>query len=119
MRHDAGVHQGGGGITIFMAEIGADHLLTLVADPAERQFEHRADFPEPLQEHLARLPMTLLEIVHYRLELPAKLPVIELENGIDQPLGPAAIGGALPGKVEGADDDPGRIRLESKRMELG
>ena len=37
MRHDAGVHQRRGGIAIFVAEIGADQLLPLVADPGQRQ----------------------------------------------------------------------------------
>jgi hypothetical protein len=57
--------------------------------------------------------------MHDRFQLAAKLAIIELEDGIDQPLCPAVIGGALPGKVEGPDNDPRRIRLEPKRMELG
>src|SRR4029453_3805343 len=101
-----------------MAEIGADHLLTLVSDPLQREIQHRADFLEPLQENLARLPVALLEIMHDRFQLAAKFTIVELEDGIDQALGAAMICGALPGEVEGSDNDPRGIRLEPKRMEL-
>ena len=117
--NDAGVHQRRGGIAIFVAEVGADHLLSLVADAAQRQVKHDADFLETLEEHLAGLPVALFEIMHHGLELAAKFAIIEFQDCVDQPLRPAVIGGALPGKVERPDDDPGRIRLEPKRMKLG
>ena len=118
VRHDAGVHQRGSGVTVFVAEIGADHLLPLVADTVERQVEHGADFFEALQEDLASLPVALLEIMHDRLQLASQFAIVELEDRVNESACPAVIGRALPGKVEGPDNDPRRIRLEPKRMEL-
>jgi hypothetical protein len=62
--------------------------------------------------------MALLEIVHDRLELAPKLAIIQLQYSIHQPLCAAVIGLPLPSEVEWSDDDPRRIRLEPKRMEL-
>ena len=59
MTHDAGVHQGRGGIAIFVTEIGANQLLPLVANPFQRQIEKGANLFEPVEEDLARLPVAL------------------------------------------------------------
>ena len=64
VRHDAGVHQRGRGVAIFLTEIGADQLLPFVTDAAQRQVEQLRNLGESAQEHFPRLPMALLEILH-------------------------------------------------------
>ena len=118
MRHDAGVHQRGGGIAIFVAEIGADQLLPFVADAVELEIEQRADLGEAFEENLARLPVALLEILHHDLELPPDLAIVEGQHGIDQPVGAPGFGRtALPCEMEWPDDDPRRIGLEPERVQ--
>jgi hypothetical protein len=61
---------------------------------------------ESLQENLAGLPVAQLEILHHSLKLATDLAIAEREHCVDQPLSSPGIGSiALPGKVEGTNDD--------------
>jgi hypothetical protein len=47
-----------------------------------------------------------LEVLHHSLKLAADLAIAEREHCVDQPLSSPGIGSiALPGKVEGTNDD--------------
>ena len=97
----------------------ADELLALVADTLERQVEHLGNLVEPLEEDFAGLPMATLEVLHDRSKLLADLAITERQDGVDQAARASGIGSIpLPGEVEGADNDAGRVRLKPERMEL-
>ena len=120
MRHHAGVHDGGGGIAVFVAEIGTDQLPLGITDIAHRRFHLRVDLLEAGHEHAARLPMARLEILQYGGQLLLRLALVHLQHFGHQPFGSAhrqALG--LPGEVEGTHHHARRIGIEAQRMIMG
>src|SRR3546814_4422449 len=57
MRHRARVHDRGGRVAIFVAEIGADQLAFLIADRSAVEIEQRLDLVIARHEHAPRLPV--------------------------------------------------------------
>ncbi len=121
MGDDGRVHQGGGGEGIFVAEIGADQFLAGLADVAV-QIEGRAHLLEPVQEHLARLPVPLLEIlVHQGQFGVAGAHVHGQDRGYD-PLHAPHLGrvqrSGFGGHLERTDHHTPRLGLQPHRQNL-
>ena len=66
---DAGVHHGGGGIAVFMAEVRADQAAALDTDHLGAQSQLGFDFGKPVVEHLFDLPVPVLEIAEHDTQL--------------------------------------------------
>jgi len=107
MWNDARIHQRGGGIAVFMAEIGADELPPCPAEMAGVELQHGGHFVATRHEHFPRLPVTGLEIAHHKRKFVSHRLLVESEHGIDD--APASAGGSagrLPTEVEGAHHHP-------------
>lgn len=115
MRHRARVHQRGGGIAIFVAEIGTDQLALFIANFAAIDAEHVLDLVIARHEHAARLPVARLEILEHQFELGAGLGTVERHHRADDALRAiAAI--AAPGEVERPHHDPRWVGMEPQSM---
>ena len=82
MRHDAGVHQRGGGIAIFVTEIGADQLALYLADLGALQVQCLANRIVAGQEDRAGLPVARFEIAEHELQLDLGGLVVQRQHGI-------------------------------------
>ena len=111
MWHRARVHQRGGSIAIFVAEIGTDQLALFIANLAAVDAEHVLDLVIARHEHAARLPVARLEILKHQLELGAGLGTVERHHRADDALRAiAAI--AAPGEVKRPHHDPRWVGME-------
>jgi hypothetical protein len=110
MGHDRGVHERGGGETIFMAEIGADQQLAGLAERRGIEIELARDLREAAEEDALDLPVALLEVAEHGLQRIGRRALRHAQHILDEPR--RASGGqarSLPGQVKGAHDDAGRI----------
>jgi hypothetical protein len=115
MRHRAGVHQRGGGIAVFVAEIRADQLPLLVGDAAAVQPVRRRDLVVTGHEHAPRLPVARLEVLEHQLELVARLLRRHVHDLADEPLRPAdAVGVGDPANMERSDHHARRIGVKTE-----
>ncbi len=117
MRYDAGVHQGGGGVGILVAEEGADQLLLAVA-----QLQVKAHLGHHLaiagHEDGAGLPVAGLEILTDEGQFQLAGAHVHVRHRVDDAHGALALpAGARIGRdVEGPDHDPRGIGRQPQRQ---
>ena len=107
MRHDGRVHQRGGGIGIFVTEIGADQTAALFAElqPVEAQIlDHLV---ETLLEDVLGLPVSLGKVPADSVVFRGDLLFGQLHDIVDQPLCATAFRRLrLPAEVKRTQHDP-------------
>lgn len=114
MRHRRRIHQRGRGITVFVAEIGADQLTLLVADLRSVQLQQIFDLVVTGHEDAPRLPMPRLEILQHGFQLVAGFLRRHGQDLADQPLGAAGrcTVAAAPGNMKRPHHDARRVGMK-------
>ncbi len=113
MRHDRRVHQRGGRIRVFVAEIGPDQVLARERKPVRINPQLVLYLAVADLEHLLGLPVPFLEIGKHAPVFGAGLPLGKSGNVLHQPRRPVPLRSrCLPPQMEWPQDDAGRISVK-------
>ena len=121
MAHDARIEQGRRFERILVQEVGADQLALRLRESRVR-LERIFHFGGPRLEDIEQVPVPAFEILQHLGKLLGRRLGIEAEHAVDDVIGPGLVGlvevPRLGRRLEGAHDDPRRIRAQIQGLAI-